>query len=97
MTVTLHYFHIQLVTMKPCITACSLAQSVGDSVISPGAPWTGLAPPLMTRADDMYTAAADKEEDIGHFLPPPPTASLLEMCGSTISATQPVPLHCNKR
>ena len=47
----------------------------------------------MTRANDMYTAAADtEEEDIGNFLPPPPTTSLLEMCGSTISATQPVPV-----
>jgi len=41
----------------------------------------------------MYTAAADtQEEDIDHFLPPPPTASLLEMCWSNISATQPVPV-----
>jgi len=39
----------------------------------------------------MYTAAADtEEEDIDNFLPPPPTTSLLEMCGSTISAIQPV-------
>jgi len=52
----------------------------------------------MTRADDMYTAAADtEEEDIAHFLSPPPytrPTSLLEMCESTISfsATQPVPV-----
>jgi len=53
----------------------------------------GLAPPLMTRAHDMYTSAADtEEEDIDHFLPPPPTTSLLEMCGSTISANQSVPV-----
>jgi len=47
----------------------------------------------MTRVDDTYTAAADtEEEDIDHFLPPPPATSLLEMCGSIISATQPVPV-----
>ena len=40
----------------------------------------------MTTADDMYTDDADEEDDIDHFLPPTPTTSLLEMCGSTISA-----------
>jgi len=28
----------------------------------------------------MHTAAADTDEEIDHFLPPPVTTSLLEMC-----------------
>jgi len=40
-----------------------------------GVPWSSTA--TVTRADDMYTAAADtEEEDIDHFLPPLPTTSV---------------------
>jgi len=77
--------------------------AVGDSIISPGVPWSSTATAvvyvssaqviMMTWADDTYTTVADtEEEDIDHFLPPPPAKSLLEMCGSTNSATQPVPV-----
>jgi len=84
--------------MKPMhhgLLTCSVRRRQSDSVIWHGAPWTGLAPPLLiaytVRQTIMYTAAADtEEEDIDNFLPPPPTTSLLEMCGSTISAIQPV-------
>jgi len=55
----------------------------------------GLAPPLMTRADDTYTVHRCCWYWVRRYWPlpaPPPTTSLLEMCRSTISATQPVPV-----